>query len=75
MRCNTEEVPAPPYLHNSTIIQGIIAVLEFVFVALPIALLIAILIVLLAILAAVKTGFNEVIKGLEAVSDRLERPR
>ncbi len=32
------------------------------------ALLVAILVVLLGILAAVKTGFNEEIKGLEAIA-------
>ena len=36
-----------------------------------IAALIAILIVLLGILTALKTGFNEVIKALEAVDQRL----
>jgi len=50
-------------------------VLAFVLIALPIALQIAIIIALFAILTALKTGFNEVIKGLEAVCDRLERPR
>jgi hypothetical protein len=42
---------------------------------LPIALLIAILIAALAILNATKSGFNEIIKGLEAITDRLDRPR
>jgi hypothetical protein len=40
-----------------------------------IGLLVAILIVLIAILTAMKFGFNQVIKGLEAASDRLDRPR
>jgi hypothetical protein len=40
-----------------------------------IGLLVAILIVLIAILTAMKFGFNQVIKGLEAVSDRSERSR
>lgn len=38
-------------------------------------LLIAILLVLLGILAAVKSGFNEVIKGLEAIESRPGTPR
>jgi hypothetical protein len=38
-----------------------------------IGLLVAILIVLIGILTAVKAGFNEVIKGLEAVSERVDR--
>ena len=31
--------------------------------------------VLIAILTAMKFGFNQVIKGLEAATDRLDRPR
>ena len=42
---------------------------------LEIGLLVAILLVLVGILTAVKTGFNEVIKGLEAISERLDRVR
>lgn len=38
-------------------------------------LLIAILIFVIAILTAMKTGFNEVIKGLEAISASLDRTR
>jgi hypothetical protein len=40
-----------------------------------IGLLVAILIVLIAILTAMKFRFNQVIKRLEAVSDRSDRSR
>lgn len=36
-------------------------------------LLIAILVIGIAILTAVKKGFNEVIKGLEAISEALDK--
>ena len=49
--------------------------MQIILVVLSIGLPIAILIVVLAILIAVKSGFNEVIKGLEAIADRLDRAR
>jgi hypothetical protein len=40
---------------------------------LEIALLIAILLVLVGLLSAVKSGFNETIKGLEAIAASLDK--
>ena len=37
------------------------------------ALLVAILIVLIGILTAAKAGFNEIIKGLEVIAERVHR--
>lgn len=42
---------------------------------LEIGLLIAILVVLLGILTAIKSGFNEMIKGLEVVAGSLDKSR
>lgn len=49
--------------------------MQIVLAAFSMGVPIAILITALAILAAVKSGFNEVIKGLEAIADRLDRAR
>ena len=42
---------------------------------LEIGLLIAILVVLLGILTAIKSGFNEMTKGLEVVAGSLDKSR
>jgi hypothetical protein len=39
------------------------------------ALLVAILVVLIGILTALKAGFNEMIKGLETICERVEQLR
>lgn len=39
----------------------------------PLGILLAILITGIAILTALKTGFNEVIRGLEAISEALDK--
>jgi hypothetical protein len=44
-------------------------------IILEIGLLIAILVVLIGILTAIKSGFNEMIKGLEAIAGSLDKPR
>ena len=38
-------------------------------------LLVAILVVVAAILVSIKVGFNQVIKGLQAIHDMLEKKR
>lgn len=47
--------------------------IPLIVIVIQLSLMVAVLIGVLAILKAIKFGFNEVIKGLEAISARLDQ--